>query len=66
MAKIKVTAHNWPQQIHTILHRLDDGDTVLVPHQQARTTLEQALRRDKPECLIFIEQAPSSVKNNHR
>ncbi len=49
---------NWSLRLMQILYRLDDGDVILVPHQTARETLEKALKRDKPECLVFIELPP--------
>jgi hypothetical protein len=60
MAVIRIPSANWQQALVRAFARVDDGDTLIVPHEQARSWARRELRRVAPECLAFLELATSS------
>jgi hypothetical protein len=59
MAVIRIPSTNWQQALIRAFAHVADGDTLIVPHEQARTWARRELRRVAPECLAFLDIAAS-------
>jgi hypothetical protein len=57
MAVIRIPGANWQQALVRAFAHVADGDTLIVPHEQARTWARRELRRVAPECLAFLDIA---------
>jgi hypothetical protein len=62
MAVIRIPSANWQQALVRAFAHVADGDTLIVPHEQARTWARRELRRVAPECLAFLELRTPSVE----
>jgi hypothetical protein len=57
MAVIRIPSANWQQALVRAFARVADGDTLIVPHEQARSWARRELRRVAPDCLAFLDIA---------
>jgi hypothetical protein len=62
MAVIRIPSANWQQALVRAFAHVADGDTLIVPHEQARIWARRELRRVAPECLAFLELSTPSIE----
>jgi hypothetical protein len=62
MAVIRIPSANWQQALIRAFAHIADGDTLIVPHEQARIWARRELRRIAPDCLAFLELRTPSIE----
>jgi hypothetical protein len=63
MAAIRIPSANWQQALTRAFAHIADGDTLIIPQEQARTWARRELWRVAPDCLAFLELATSPPRS---